>query len=77
LEHHELPDGSGFPKGLNASHVHSLSACLHLADIAADYMWQEDFEIELIQKRVMAQKEFYLKGFYRKPYEALLKVLKK
>jgi hypothetical protein len=38
-------------------------------------MWQDDFEIELIQKRILAQKDFYLKGFYRKPYEALLKVL--
>jgi len=77
LEHHELPDGTGFPKGLTATHVHSLSACLHLADLAADYMWQENFEIAAINEKIVKQKDFYTKGFYRKPYEALLKVLSK
>jgi response regulator RpfG family c-di-GMP phosphodiesterase len=76
-EHHELPDGTGFPKGLTATHVHSLSACLHLADVTADYMWHEDFEIAAINKRILMKKDFYSKGFYRKPYEALLKVLSK
>lgn len=77
LEHHELPDGSGFPKGLTATHVHALSACLHLADMTADCMWQEDFEIEAIRNKILKKKEFYSKGFYRKPYDALIKVLSK
>jgi response regulator RpfG family c-di-GMP phosphodiesterase len=77
LEHHELPDGTGFPKGLSATHVHSLSACLHLADLAADYMWQENFEIEKVRSKINSLKDFYSKGFFRKPYDAISKVLSK
>jgi response regulator RpfG family c-di-GMP phosphodiesterase len=77
LEHHELPDGSGFPKGLTAVQVHALSACLHLADFAADIMWQENFVIDAIREKVALKREYYCKGFYRKPYEALVKVLNK
>jgi response regulator RpfG family c-di-GMP phosphodiesterase len=77
LEHHELPDGTGFPKGLTAAHVHSLSACLHLADFASYLMWLENFEIEAIREKVALKREFYSKGFYRKPYDALVKVLSK
>lgn len=77
LEHHELPDGTGFPNNLTATHVHALSACLHLADLTADYMWKYDFEMDAIRDEVQKNKEFYSKGFYRKPYDALVKVLKK
>lgn len=77
LEHHELPDGTGFPKKLTATHVHALSACLHLADVAADLMWKHDFDMEIIKTKILEKKEFYSKGFYRKPYEALAKTLKK
>lgn len=77
LEHHELPDGTGFPRGLTATHVGALSACLHIADIAANYMWEHDFEMDDVKTRVLEDKEFYSKGFYRKPYDALVKVLKK
>ena len=77
LEHHELPDGTGFPKKLTAQHVHALSACLHIADVTADYMWKEDFDIGKVNEMILGQKEFYSKGFYRKPYDALVKVLKK
>lgn len=77
LEHHELPDGSGFPKKLTAMHVHALSACLHLADFVADLMWQHNFDINPIKLEIFSKKEFYSKGVYRKPYDTIIKVLNK
>lgn len=77
LEHHELPDGTGFPKKMSAIHVHSLSACLHIADVAADCMWEQDFDIEKVNEVFLKKKDFYSKGSYRKPYDALMKILKK
>jgi HD-GYP domain-containing protein (c-di-GMP phosphodiesterase class II) len=76
-EHHELPDGTGFPRRLTAQLVHPLSACLHMADVTAYYMWEEDFDADRACAILMKKKEFYSKGFYRKPFDAMLKVLGK
>lgn len=75
LEHHELPDGTGFPKKLSAQYIHPLSACLHMADVAADLLWTEDFDMDAVFAILQSKKEFYSKGHFRKPYDALLKIV--
>lgn len=76
LEHHELPDGSGFPRKLTYSNVHPLSATLHLADLMADLLWEHDFDIDKIKHELDEKRQFHLRGFYRKPYQALMNTLK-
>lgn len=77
VEHHELPDGKGFPRKLNYSNVHPLSATLHLADLCADLLWKNDFDVDKVKEELATLNLYYLRGFYRKPFEALMNSLKK
>lgn len=76
LEHHELPNGKGFPKRLNYNNIHPLSAVLHLADFIADLMWEHEFNMKLVYENINNKRAFYQRGFYRKPYEAACRVFK-
>lgn len=76
LEHHELPDGKGFPKKLNYNLIHPMSAVLHLADRTSDILWSNEFDMNKTNEDLRKLKGFYSKGFYRKPYEALCRVFK-
>jgi response regulator RpfG family c-di-GMP phosphodiesterase len=76
LEHHELPDGKGFPRKLNFNHIHPLSAVLHISDFVADLLVEYNFEMDKVNKKIIDMKSYYLRGFYRKPYEAILRVFK-
>lgn len=76
LEHHELPDGNGFPRKLTYNNIHPLSATLHLADLVAELLWEFDFDIDKIKQVLDENRLFYLRGFYRKPYQALINIMK-
>lgn len=76
LEHHELPDGTGFPKGLLENNIHPLSATLHLADLASDLLWEFNFETKMVKDKLRDLRPLYSRGLYRKPYDALAKVFK-
>lgn len=76
LESHELPDGTGFPNKLTYNKVHPLSAVLHVSNLIAHLMWKHDFNYELIFDELRDKKSFYLRGFYRKPYEAVLRLFR-
>lgn len=76
LEHHELPNGKGFPRKMNYNNVHPLSAVLHLADLTADLLWKTEFDVFKVKEELSILRSFYLRGFYRRPYEALMNSLK-
>jgi response regulator RpfG family c-di-GMP phosphodiesterase len=76
LEHHELPNGKGFPRKLNYNNVHPLSCTLHFADLTADLLWKFDFDVDKVREHLMESRQYYQRGFYRKPYDALINVLK-
>lgn len=76
LEHHELPDGSGFPQKKNYNQIHPLSAVLHLSSVVAELMIELNFEIDSVKTALNEKRTFYSRGFYRKPYDAICRVLK-
>ncbi len=76
LEHHELPNGKGFPRGLNYNHIHPLTAVLHLSDFIADLMWEHDYNMDIVIEKIREKRSFYLRGFYRKPFQAVCRVFK-
>lgn len=76
LEHHELPNGKGFPRRLTYNHIHPLSAVLHISDLVADLLIENNFELEKVKVLLLSNRDFYLRGFYRKPFEAILRILK-
>jgi len=75
-EHHERPDGTGFPRSLGHTNVSALGSLFHIALVASDYLCKNDFNdataklqfIELLNK-------IYLVGVYKKPAEEVLKLL--
>ncbi|MDO9184175.1 MAG: response regulator [Bacteriovorax sp.] len=76
LEHHELPDGRGFPNKLNFNSIHPLSASLHLADLTADLLWEYDFNSEQVINKLNEKRQYYQRGHFRKPYDSLMNTLK-
>lgn len=75
LEHHERPDGKGFPRKLNFNNIHPMSAVLHMADIAAEILYKSQFEKEPLLQFLNENKANYQRGFYRKPYNSLCKII--
>lgn len=74
-QHHELPDGSGFPHGLNASRINQLSAIFIVSQhfieelFAADFDYEKRFDIT-----ARLAKKFHNKSF-EKAMEALANVI--
>lgn len=78
LQHHEKPNGTGFPQGLNYKNTPLLSCMFILiydytTMLVASCIKAEDLDPVRIFRELP---EDYAKGNYKKPYEALKKVLK-
>lgn len=78
LQHHEKPDGSGFPQGLNYRNTPMLSCLFILAYDFTSMLVMSCVKAEDIDPIAVFRKlpEEYQKGNYQKPYEALKKLLK-
>lgn len=71
LQHHEKPDGSGFPNGISAARISPLSAIFIVSeDLCATLRGQDDPKLFL--RRFLDEKEeLYSVGSFRKVYEVL------
>jgi hypothetical protein len=75
LNHHEKPDGSGFPKGINSSTISPLSSIFNLAhDFANIYLkeYPKNVNGDFLIGKLGDQ---YKKGSYLKPYKILVKLI--
>ncbi|MBF0297974.1 MAG: HD domain-containing protein [Oligoflexia bacterium] len=73
LTHHELPDGSGFPRGLSSLKISQLSCIFIIAEDFVNNIYFNKFNTELIKKIAVEFKEKYSKGNFRRPLEGFLK----
>ncbi len=74
LQHHELPDQSGFPRGLGPLSISPLSCIFILASEFAEKVYGKSpasISVDHIKEEF---KRDYNKGNFKKPLEALLKV---
>lgn len=76
FEHHERPDGTGYPRRLTASQIHPLSSIFILAHDVVDTIFKLQLENknltdELLQKEI--KDEVYNQGHYKKALEAFRK----
>lgn len=74
LQHHELPDQSGFPRGLGALSISPLSCVFIIASEFAEKVYGKtasDIDMEDIKSEFQ---EKFNKGNFKKPLEAFLKV---
>lgn len=77
-QHHEMPDGSGYPRGLSYTHIHSASA-LYIISYHAAHQMIKNFQLEDTEliDRVKTYLELYFSiPKFTKYKEALLGLLK-
>ncbi|MFZ4714925.1 MAG: HD-GYP domain-containing protein [Bacteriovoracaceae bacterium] len=75
IQHHEMPDGSGFPYGLKAERISPLSALFIIANHCATY-FMEDEDPSMQDYLLKVEFRFNAVNF-RKAYKALEKLKKK
>lgn len=73
LEHHERPDGQGFPRGINFQHIFPLSAVMILAEDVI-YHCADNFGIKPYDY-LLAKKGSYDHGEFKNIYAATLRCL--
>lgn len=74
-EHHEKPDGSGFPRGLTAVTISPLSCVFILAHNFIDQVFENgNVRLEKIPNTIDKMRKDYTKGNFKKPFESLLKI---
>jgi hypothetical protein len=69
LEHHEKPDGTGYPKGLNGQTTFSLSCLFILCHDIAQELIKTKYDYAQIELFLKQRKDYYEIGNYSKFYE--------
>jgi response regulator RpfG family c-di-GMP phosphodiesterase len=72
-QHHEQPDGSGFPKKLGALNISPMSAVFIIAEDFVHHMDGRSISKEIVAEIQEKFQEKYNKGNFKKPLEGLLK----
>ena len=75
-QHHELPDGSGFPRGLSALHISPLSATFIIAHRLTEKLYNQDVSSKHLQKMLKEMEPLFSRGNFKKPFASTLKVFK-
>jgi len=70
-QHHELPDGSGFPQGLNSHQITGLSSLFVLANNLVAQICQKGMEREALVKVFQKFDEYYSMGNFKAPLKLL------
>lgn len=72
LEHHERPDGSGYPRGLDAGNIHPLSCLFILCHKASELFLLEGRDSTAVAQFFKGEEgEFYNIGNFRRPLQVL------
>jgi len=71
-QHHERPDGKGFPRGLSHLRISQLVCVFIIAHDFVDRLYEIDFDEEKLNIVLSDLGEMYNVGNFRKPLEALV-----
>lgn len=74
-QHHERPDGSGFPQGLDEKRIFPLAADFIVAEEFVNAVYEIGLEEASIEEIILGLEERYDKAYFRKAVEALKKAL--
>jgi len=70
MQHHELPDGSGFPNGAAANRISPLACIFIFSEDLATYLLQAGEPRALVEKFLQERKGKYTSGTFRKIQKA-------
>jgi HD-GYP domain-containing protein (c-di-GMP phosphodiesterase class II) len=71
INHHEEPNGTGFPKGLNASQLSPLSCIFILSHQFSNYLFTHDFNEESRADALKFLEKDYQEGNFKKVFQSL------
>ena len=74
-QHHEKPDGTGFPSGLGHQNIAPLSCIYIVADRFIGLMLKHNFDFQKKDEIVQKLKDDYHQGNFKKSRDALFKTL--
>ena len=74
-QHHERPDGKGFPARLDSKNIHPLSALFIIAHEASVTLLSLGFEKDIILNKFKEDEKLYSKGRYLEPFLAFMKLM--
>ena len=75
-EHHELPDGKGYPVGLTYNNISGLSAVFIVAHNLAGYLLNSDVGPSRVREFIESLGPSYEKGSFKKPIKILSDLVK-
>ncbi|MCP4912894.1 MAG: HD domain-containing protein [Oligoflexia bacterium] len=75
LNSQELPNGDGFPKGLNAQTIQPLAALFILSHKVVSLLFEDGFKIENLVTHIQNLEKEYDQGNFKRPYKALREIL--
>jgi HD-GYP domain-containing protein (c-di-GMP phosphodiesterase class II) len=70
-QHHEMPDGSGFPSGINGQTITTVSAIFIIANNLSTYICKKGLNLENIQSGLNQMRDTHHKHQFRKPFAAI------
>ncbi|MCB9061339.1 MAG: response regulator [Halobacteriovoraceae bacterium] len=78
MQHHERPDGTGFPKGLNSKQIQPLACVFIVAEEFVNRAYRSKFEDKELLKKIIVdmKKSCFNEGNFKRPYEAISKLFK-
>ena len=80
LEHHERPDGSGFPTGKSGNYISPLSCIFIMAHEVShriDYSKEKISTKEIIKKLLDLKEEGFYSGNFKKPFNSVIEYVQK
>ncbi|MCF8059812.1 MAG: hypothetical protein K9K67_10975 [Bacteriovoracaceae bacterium] len=76
-QHHEQPDGTGFPRGINSGKITKVSAIFIIANNLVIQVVINGITPSTIQNIMQSFKDLYLGGPFKEPFNHLIKELKR
>lgn len=71
-QHHELPDGTGFPIGMSPQKIAPLAALFIIAHDLTAYMMEQSSHINVIEKFIQLRQKKYSHGAFKKIIQSLV-----
>ncbi|MBF0360908.1 MAG: response regulator [Oligoflexia bacterium] len=75
LDHHEKPEGGGFPRGIPSIRIAPLTSILIMTEDFVNQIYDKEINRETVQKTAAKIKSKYTHGNFRKTLDGMLKVL--
>jgi response regulator RpfG family c-di-GMP phosphodiesterase len=74
LEHHEKPNGTGYPKKLDGTKTFTLSCVFNIAHDISTFLIKNEYQVDLLPTFLQRNKEYYSIGNYEKFYQIALTI---